>query len=329
MSALIARVEFDSDFRWARLTTAVPHRPEDKLEVELLNSTATTTAALIAELATGNAQVSQTATVSGKDFLSPVTSDAALICQGLNYWEHAAEAGHKTRKANLFFQKASSSLSGPYDDIIRPEGVELLDYEAEFGAILRRPIEKGENVTPDNVGDYVAGFVLCNDISARDTQFGASFFQWFQGKSYRTFCPTGPVLYLLEPEEVVPALENLHFSLEFRGDVRQSASSTQLIYKVPETLTQLAEIIDLKPGDMLLTGTPGGVLAHPGPEILEILKTHIFDDATRKGEFVDSFKKKDPFLQPGDTLTLSFKDNAQGIDLGGQYCRITQGDRGG
>lgn len=322
MSALIARIQQGSESRWAKLVSAAPHRPEDSVEVHFLASSAATTAQLLAELSAGAGQPADHASVSAGDFLSPVTTDATLICQGLNYREHAAEAGHHIRKANLFFQKGSSSLSSPYGDIVRPGGVELLDYEVEIGVVLRCSVGSGTLVTTENIGDFVAGFVLCNDVSARDTMFGAAFFQWFQGKSYRTFCPVGPVLYLLEPSEVAASLDSLHITLELRGEVRQSASSSQLIHKIPDTLNQIGQFMDLKAGDLLLTGTPGGVLAHPTPDILGVLKTHLFDDERRKKELVKGFKQIDPFLQPGDLLTLSFKDKGQDIDLGGQYCRI-------
>jgi len=129
--------------------------------------------------------------VSAAQLLSPVTADAQLICQGLNYRDHAAEAGHHVRKQNLFFTKASSSLSGPYDDIRRPEGVELLDYEIEIGIVLRRNIRAPATVTDGTVGDFVAGIVLCNDVSARDTMFGASFFQWVSGQELSDLLPRG------------------------------------------------------------------------------------------------------------------------------------------
>lgn len=320
----IVRYKVDRETRWGRLVSTAPTRPDDRVTVEPIAPSVPTTAALLAEYAATGALRGSGATVSlaARDITSPVTGDATLICQGLNYRDHAAESGHGARKANLLFSKASSSLTGPYDDIIRPEGVELLDYEAEIGLVLRKAVTAGTVVREADVGDYVGAVVLCNDVSARDVMFGASFLQWFQGKSYRTFCPTGPVLYLLEPEEVARVLGSLGFSLEYRGSTRQSANSADQIYKAPETLTQIGALLDLKPGDLVLTGTPGGVLAQGSPTTARIMATHLFDDATRRAELVVESKKASTFLQPGDTLALRLRDEANGVDLGGQFSRI-------
>lgn len=323
MAVSLVRIGIEGRFQWGRLLGSPPRRPDDIVKVELL-SEAATTAGLLAEFdsSAGFAGVGTTLSVEARHIASPVTPDATLICQGLNYGDHAQESGHHARKANLLFAKASSSLCGPYDDIVRPEGVELLDYEAEIGIVMRKAITAGTKVDASNVGEYIAAVTLCNDVSARDVMFGASFLQWFQGKSYRTFCPAGPVLYWMEPREVAGILDNLSFALEYRGETRQSASSAQQIYKAPETLTQVAGLMDLKPGDMILTGTPGGVLAQGTPPLARILATNLFDDATRRSELVVESKKADPFLQPGDTLELSLRDEANDMDLGRQFSRI-------
>ncbi len=324
MPISVVRYKVDGEARWGRLVSTGPTRPDDLVTVEPLVSSAPTTAALLAEYDAKGDLPGSGATVSlaASGITSPVTRDATIICQGLNYNDHAAESGHGARKANLLFSKASSSLNGPYDDIIRPDGVELLDYEAEIGIVLRKALTAGTLVSEADVGDYVGAVVLCNDVSARDVMFGASFLQWFQGKSYRTFCPAGPVLYLLKPEEAASVLGNLSFTLDYRGSTRQSANSAQQIYKAPETLTQIAALLDLKPGDLVLTGTPGGVLAQGSPTLARIMAANLFDDAIRRAELVAESKKVDPFLQPGDTLTLRLRDEANGVDLGGQFSRI-------
>lgn len=324
MAICVVRLNIEGLTRWGRLIGPAPCRPDEMVQVELLASTATSTAALVGEFDAnaGPVGMGTTITMEARQLVSPVTPDATLVCQGLNYSDHAQESGHHTRKANLFFAKASSSLCGPYDDIVGPDGVELLDYEAEIGIVLRRGLTANARVDAANIGDYVAAVTLCNDVSARDVMFGASFLQWFQGKSYRTFCPTGPVLYWMEPGEVAGILDNLSFSLEYRGETRQAANSSQQIYKAPETLTQIAALMDLKAGDMILTGTPGGVLAQGTPALAKIMATNLFDDVTRRAEIVAESKRAEPFLQPGDTLTLKLRDDANGIDLGGHYSRI-------
>ena len=129
------------------------------------------------------------------NFVAPVTRDIQLFCQGLNYASHRAEGGVKqTKGENLLFSKPPSSICGPNDDIVRPKGCELLDYEIELALVMKRDIPANTKVTPANLLDYVGGITLTNDISARDFMFGAPMLQWFKGKGQRTFCPTGPVL---------------------------------------------------------------------------------------------------------------------------------------
>lgn len=324
MAICVVRWSGDGLKRWGRLIGTAPLRPDEIVQVEPLASTAESTAALISEFDTkaGLVGTGTTMTMEARKLVTPVTQDATLVCQGLNYDDHAAESGHNARKANLFFTKASSSLCGPYDDIVRPDGVELLDYESEVGILLRQPLKAGTIVTQANLGHHVAAVTLCNDVSARDMMFGASFLQWFQGKSCRTFCPTGPILYLMAPDEVATILDNLSFSLDYRGETRQSACSGQQIYKASETLTQLASFMDLAAGDLILTGTPGGVLAQGTPALAKIMATNLFDDVTRRAELVAESKRMHPFLQPGDTLTLRLRDDSNGVDLGGQFSRI-------
>ena len=327
MAQLIVRFEEAGGIGWGRLVSPPPTLPTDTLEIAVIASNASTTGDLIAELDRDPdlADFGRLKTISAAQLLSPVTSNATLICQGLNYRDHAAEAGHHARKDNLIFAKAGSSLCGPYADIVRPEGVELLDYEVEVGVVLRRDISSGTVVDQYNVGSYVAGVVLCNDVSARDVMFGASFLQWHRGKSYRTFCPAGPVLCLFEPSEVAPALEAIEIKLDCNGETRQSANSADLIYKPAETLTELAEIMDLRRGDMILTGTPGGVIAQGTPRLIEIFKTHLLDDAIRRDEMRQELSSRYRFLEHGDTLRLRMRDLRSGLELGGQCCVIVDG----
>jgi 2-keto-4-pentenoate hydratase/2-oxohepta-3-ene-1,7-dioic acid hydratase in catechol pathway len=324
MSLLIVRYLAAEGPRWARITGAPPTLASDRLEVAPIQTEAATTRALIEFLAGAPALTQPaTLTIMAGQLMSPVTPDSRLLCQGLNYGEHASQSMVHTRKRNLLFMKASSSLCGAYADIVRPAGVRLLDYEVEIGLVLRADITAPTQVSEATLGDYVAGVVLCNDISARDVMFGATFMQWFVGKSYRGFCPAGPVLYLLERDEVAETLAGLELELWLNGELRQSADSGQMIFKPAETLTQLSALMDLWRGDMLLTGTPGGVIAQPNRRILEILERNFMDDEARQAAMTEEFLSLADFLEPGDVITASLRDVRLGQGLGGQRSEVT------
>lgn len=321
MGQLIVRYRHADQPRWGVLVGAAPVGPGDRVTLAPLVVDADTTSEFLAAQSSGALETEPAIEVKADQLLSPVTTDGSIYAQGLNYQEHAAEAQHAKRKSNLIFAKASSALTGPYGDIVRPAEVELLDYEVEFGIVLRRDLGADDVVTDETIGDAVAGVVLCNDVSARDTMFGASFMQWFRGKSYRTFCPTGPVLWLLDPSEVAEALGGLELKLWVNGEMRQSASSGQLIFGPAVTLSYIASSMDLKRGDLLLTGTPGGVTAPATLRMVEILKDNLLADETRRDELRVEMTKARPFLQPGDVVTATLADSG-GRALGGLANRV-------
>jgi 2-keto-4-pentenoate hydratase/2-oxohepta-3-ene-1,7-dioic acid hydratase in catechol pathway len=328
VALLIVRYLERGVIRWGRLMSQAPSTAVAHIEVAPLKTNATTTASLITAFDAGElGEVEKPVSLKAVALLSPITSDGTLVCQGLNYVNHAAEARHHERKQNLFFAKASSSLTGPFSNIERPQEVQLLDYEVEFAVVLRATLGRGINVHDENLGDYAAGIVLCNDVSARDIMFGASFLQWYQGKSYRTFCPAGPVLYLLEKTETTNVLSNLEIKLWVNGEMRQSASSSQLIFKPAETLNQLSGIVDLKAGDLLLTGTPGGVTAPASPKLIEILKTNLMADDVRRDALRVEMAAFRPFLKAGDVVTATLHDRAFHRSLGGLENHVTDGEQ--
>src|SRR5262249_24283719 len=136
------------------------------------------------------------------------------------------------------------------------------------------------------------------------------------------FCPTGPALYLLDEPEVAKTLANLEISLTYKEAVRQSANTSQLIYKPAETLTQVATIMDLRRGDTILTGTPGGVILQGTPKLIEIMRTQLLDDVRRRDEMRAEARQHAVFLRPGDSVSLSLRDLHANRDLGGQHCRV-------
>lgn len=237
------------------------------------------------------------ARVAGIDvgFLSPVSTDVQIFCQGLNYASHREEGGVAVAKGqNLIFSKPPSTICGPFDDIVRPKGCKLLD--------------------------YVGGFTLTNDVSARDFMFGAPMMQWFKGKGQRTFCPTGPVLCLLDRDEQA-LLSNLQVTLSLNGEVRQDATTDQLIFKPDETLTELASFADLHKGDMLLTGTPGGVILNARIKVGLAIMLNLTNDEKRTAKLLHT-QKAVRYLQPGDKLSLSLKSRDGLQDFGAQNTGV-------
>ena len=319
MARLIVRYRYSGRVLWGELKGTPPFLASDVVTVAELGSEAATTGDFLA--AASGLAGGDSVEIAADQLLSPVTSDSTIFAQGLNYHAHAAEAQHAKRQSNLIFAKASSSLTGAFDDIVRPAEVKLLDYEVEIGVVLRRDLGPSDEVSSEVLGSAIAGIVLCNDVSARDTMFGTSFLQWFRGKSYRTFCPAGPVLWLLEPEEVEPALASLRIKLWVNGELRQEATSDQLIYRPAETLTYIASSMDMRRGDLLLTGTPGGVTAPATPRMVEILKTHLLADEVRRDELRVEMTKGRPFLEPGDLVTATLADGS-GTLLGGLANRV-------
>jgi len=322
MARSIVRFTSGGNIRWGVLHGPPPETSTAPAVVAPLATSAVTTADLLTALANGCPE-EPARTVVGQSFLSPVTTDAQLVCQGLNYRAHAEEAAHVHRRRNLVFSKAASSLAGAFDPILRPGEVQLLDYEVEIGVVIGGCLDRNTQVGADTLGDYVAGVVLCNDVSARDVMFGASFMQWFHGKSFRGFCPCGPVLILLDRDEVVPTLANLRIELSVNGEQRQTADTSQLIFPPGQTLTELSAWLDLKPGDLLLTGTPGGVTATASAEFVDALRTHLFDDDARLDATRRELTRGRPYLQPGDRITASLADLRDGRLLAAHDSTIT------
>lgn len=256
--------------------------------------------------------------------LAPVVGSPQIFCQGLNYETHRDEGGVATRGANrgenLIFTKPPSAITGPSGNIVRPANCELLDYEVELALVMKRDLPVSSIVTPDTLLDYVGAITLTNDVSARDLMFGAPMMQWFKGKGQRTFCPTGPVLYLLG-EDDQGLLDRLRLRLSLNGQLRQDATTDQLIFKPHETLTELAEFTDVQTGDMVLTGTPGGVILNASPKVGLAIVLNFTNDARRKRKLVAT-QSKVRYLQPGDELRLSLCSSDGQLDLGEQRCRV-------
>lgn len=262
------------------------------------------------------------------EFLSPLSQDIQLIAQGMNYASHRAEGRLlKTQKLekghfeNSLFYKASSSISKPDVTILRPKNCKLLDYEIELGIVLKKAITEEVLVTEDNLGEYIGGIVLANDVSARDIMFGAPVLQWYKGKSQRTFCPMGPVLYLLENDDI-RSLYSLRLTLRLNGKVMQDAYTDQLIHRPPETLTDLSRFTNVFIGDCILTGTPGGVLMNLDIKTGLAIVMNMNNDENRRRKITAAQLARTEFLKPGDVLELEIKSKDGSIDLGRQLNQI-------
>lgn len=255
--------------------------------------------------------------------LSPVTRDGDYICQGMNYASHLLEIGRNPEDArhNVIFHKASSCICGPNDDVIRPAHVKALDYEVELGLIVGKEITGPINVSTENLHDYIAGFVITNDVSARDVQIACE--QFNKGKSYRTFGPTGPFLVLPTPEEMKRWGE-LILTLHVNGEQRQEGPAGDMIHQPVETLRELSEVRDLKPGDMIATGTPAGV-ALSAPKGIKAKIGALLSPAKR-GEIIARQGSSNPdYLKPGDVMTASIRTDDGNLDLGTQQNKIVAG----
>jgi 2-keto-4-pentenoate hydratase/2-oxohepta-3-ene-1,7-dioic acid hydratase in catechol pathway len=252
--------------------------------------------------------------------MSPVTTPCRVMCQGVNYREHAIESGMDpdARTFNLFFDKTDASVTGPHDDVVRPAHVQLLDFEIELALVMRSRVRGPVTVTADNLADHVFGVTIANDLSARDVQLPQG--QFLKGKSYRGFCPVGPYLTVLEPDEL-GLVDELDLTLAVNGEVKQHDSTRNMLYKPAETITELSTFCDLDPGDLLLTGTPHGITASSPPPIVRRIASAVLSEQQLWRAFVKRQQAR-PYLAPGDVVTASIQHPGGRADLGTQRTTI-------
>ncbi|MGQ0826578.1 MAG: fumarylacetoacetate hydrolase family protein [Actinomycetota bacterium] len=191
-----------------------------------------------------------------------VPHPGAIWAVGLNYRAHAAESGLPTPEVPILFTKHPRSVIADGDSIVIPRHVRQPDYEGELAVVIGRP---GRDIRESDVLDYVWGVTVAHDVSARDHQFSTGQFSW--SKSFDTFCPLGPEVVSLEEVDLASGL-----ALETRlnGEIVQSSSTSDLIFSVPQLVAWISQGLTLAPGDVILTGTPGGVgIARTPPRFLE------------------------------------------------------------
>ncbi|HSR33070.1 MAG TPA: fumarylacetoacetate hydrolase family protein [Anaerolineae bacterium] len=189
------------------------------------------------------------------DLLPPITRPTKILALGRNYQAHADETGFSPPDEPLFFAKAPSSIIGPGADIVYPAVVERLDPEIELGVVIGT---RAKDVPEGMAKDYVAGYTIVNDVTARAMQFRdiEERKPWFRSKSFDTFTPLGPYLVL---KDEIPDPHDLSITLRVNGQVRQDALTAHCIFTVPQIVHYLSTFMTLEPGDLIATGTPGGI----------------------------------------------------------------------
>ena len=190
-------------------------------------------------------------TIADAELLPPVGDPDKIVCIGLNYRSHAEEAGIDPPELPTFFAKFRNALAPPGAPVELPAASEKVDYEAEVAFVVGR---RAKDVSVDEALELIAGYMLLNDLSARDLQFATP--QWMPGKVFDGSAPCGPAL--VTPDEAGPP-DELSFALDLNGERMQEASTSDLIFSIPELVSRLSRWMTLEPGDVVSTGTPAGV----------------------------------------------------------------------
>ena len=201
---------------------------------------------------------------------APLPRPGKIVCVGLNYESHRAEQGLKSPARPVFFLKSANTICGPGDPIVLPPNSTEVDYEAEFAVVIGK---RGKGIPEEKVFEHIAGYTILNDVSARDMQYGDR--QWFRGKSCDTFAPTGPCIVTADE---IPDPNSLRISLTLSGRTMQDSNTHDLIFKIPFLVSYLSQSLTWEAGDLLSTGTPGGV---------------------------GHYRKPPVYLKPGDTVSVT------------------------
>ena len=211
-----------------------------------------------------------------------VNKPGKFVAIGLNYSDHAKETGAKIPSEPIIFMKATSSISGPNDDIVKPKNSNKLDWEVELAFVVGK---ETKNISEQEAPDHILGYCIVNDISEREWQI-EKMGQWVKGKSGDTFGPTGP--YIVTKDEIAD-VNNLNLILEVNGKKMQNGNTKNMIYNTNFLLSYLSKFMSLQTGDIVTTGTPAGVGMGMNPQV---------------------------FLKPGDKIKLTI-DN-----LGEQNSKV-------
>tara|TARA_B100000768_G_C11277489_1_gene376705 strand:- start:2330 stop:3187 length:858 start_codon:yes stop_codon:yes gene_type:complete len=182
----------------------------------------------------------------------PLVRPSKIVCVGLNYTKHAEESGMEIPKEPVLFFKATSALTGPFDEIIIPKNSKKTDWEVELAIIIGK---KASYISKEEALDHVAGYVLHNDVSEREFQLERSG-QWVKGKSCDTFAPIGP---FIATKDEIKNPNNLNLWLKVNNKIMQDSCTSDFIFNVQHIISHISQFMTLLPGDIISTGTPFGV----------------------------------------------------------------------
>jgi 2-keto-4-pentenoate hydratase/2-oxohepta-3-ene-1,7-dioic acid hydratase in catechol pathway len=189
--------------------------------------------------------------LSTSKLLAPIALPPKIVCLGLNYASHVTETKEQKPKMPVLFMKPRTSITGPNSRIIKPSYVNQLDYEGELAIVIGK---RAQNILLSEALDYIFGYTIFNDVSARDFQFLGS--QWTSGKGFDTFAPTGPFIVT---RDQLPFTGNLSIKTWVNGELRQDGNTKDMIFTIPEIIHYLSRVMTLEPCDVIATGTPSGV----------------------------------------------------------------------
>ncbi len=189
--------------------------------------------------------------LSEAKLLAPIASPPKILCLGLNFTTHVTETKEKRPEEPVIFMKPHTSIAGTNDKIIKRPFVKELDYEGELAVVIGK---KAKDVSVSEALNYVFGYTILNDVSARDFQFRSS--QWTPGKSFDTFAPTGPCI---TTSNQLPNPGNLKIKTWINGELRQNGKTCDMIFSVAQIIHYLSRVMTLEPCDIIATGTPSGV----------------------------------------------------------------------
>lgn len=307
--------------RWWLQTTAgmVPLDVAAPTTGALLHDRARLDSAVAAARRSATEQPGGAVSANSLDLLAPVTAPARVVAQMVNYRSHARDSGlDPARVPVTFFRKTSHSLTGPTGDIVRPDGVQFLDYEIELGLVIGSELPVGTNVADHDLATYVGALVVANDVSARQIQLTKT--QFYESKSYPTFTPVGPWLTLVEAADLA-LLDTLRLTLAVNDEVRQDSTAADMITTPAAALTLLSRFQPLSPGDLVLTGTPGGTALTAPPKVVERL-VGLLPPATKWKLFFRRQAGNPRYLHDGDVVTAMISTPDHAIDLGTQRTTV-------